>query len=228
MLACLLSGSGTFSCFSAGVRGNIAYTRVCNSSIFCVCLSWLFGGWGRCSVCSYIGECTKGKAGENHEACKRWMCALITVMAIVAFHLLSLKYLIVPSSWWCKFLPRLITHTESYWACSKAVRHLCMHACTDIWKYDMHRHTHTHMHAKTPAQLHGRWQWPGTLQQWQGQEGSGHHCALRRDELSSASCNSTISYNQANLHLPAFGSSQNSLRSKKFSLTSCVCETSAD
>lgn len=146
MLACLLSSPGTFSCFSAGVWGNIAYTRVCNSSIFCVCLSWLFRGCGRCSVCSYIGESTTGKAGENHEACKRWMCALITVMAIVAFHLLSLKHLIMPSSWWCKFLPRLITHLTShhYWVCSKAVRHLCMHART--WKYDMQQHTHTSTH----------------------------------------------------------------------------------
>lgn len=225
MLACLLSSPGTFSCFSAGVWGNIAYTRVCNSSIFCVCLSWLFRGCGRCSVCSYIGESTKGKAGENHEACKRWMCALITVMAIVAFHLLSLKHLIMPSSWWCKFLPRLITHLAShhYWLCSKAVRHLCMHART--WKYGM-QHEHTHAYTNTCTQLQGRWQWPGTLQQWQGQEGSEHCCALRRDELISARCYFTVCYNQVNLHWPSLGGSQNSLRSKKFSRTAFVCTTS--
>lgn len=75
---------------------------------------------------------------ENHEACKRWMCALITVMAIVAFHLLSLKHLVTPSSWWGRFLPRLITHMASrrYRACSEA-------------SSDTHVHTYACMYART-------------------------------------------------------------------------------
>lgn len=203
------------------------YACVCkrNSSILRVCLLWLFWGWGRCSVCSYIGERARAKEGENHEACKRWMCALITVMAIVAFHLLSLKHLVTPSSWWCKFLPRLITHMTSrrYWAHSKALSdtdartYACMHAHTST--YGMHQRT------QTPAQLHGRWQWPGTLQQRQGQEGSGRCCALRRDELSSANCYPTIGYIQANLHWPP----PTFIKIKKeFCWVVHGCETSAD
>lgn len=94
----------------------------------------------------YRWENAKGRVGENHEACKRWMRALITVMAIVAFHLPSLKHLITLSSWWCKFLPRLITHTSCcYWVCSKAVRRLStlMHSCMQVWHAPAHKNTCT-------------------------------------------------------------------------------------
>lgn len=141
MLVCLLSSPGTFSCFSVGVRGNRVYACVSqrSSSMLCACLLWLFWDAGRCSVYSYIEERWEGgRERENHEACKRWMCALITVMAIVAFHLLSLKHLVTPSSWWGRFLPRLITHMASrrYRACSEA-------------SSDTHVHTYACMYART-------------------------------------------------------------------------------
>lgn len=47
-------------------------------------------------------------------------------------------------------------------------------------------HTWTNDGSQTPAQLHGRWQWLGTLQWGQGQGGSGH-VLCSQDGMSSAS-----------------------------------------
>lgn len=83
------------------------------------------------------------------------MCALITVMAMAAFHLLSLKHLVTPFSWRCKFLPRLITHMacRCYWACSRALSdtHVHVYTCTyahmHVWHAPLHANAHAnHLH----------------------------------------------------------------------------------
>lgn len=153
-----------------------------------------------------------GKEGENRRACKRWKCALITEMAIVG--------ILPPESRAPCPAPFLvmqnvyqgtITHAMSRhdWACSKALvthfawrlMHACMHIPRRMTRTKAHAQTHTH--ARTPARPGDRWQWPDTLRQWQGQDGSGHYCALRIDQLDLASSYSAKSW-------------QNSLWSQKF------------
>lgn len=67
MLVCLLSGPGTFSCFSVGVRGNIVYACVCkrSSTILCVLVEIVLGWREMQCVCSYIGERAGGEGGRE-------------------------------------------------------------------------------------------------------------------------------------------------------------------
>lgn len=55
---------------------------------------WLVWDGGRCGMFLY----KRNNSGKDLEACKRWMRALITVMA-AAFHLVSLECLVTPSFW---------------------------------------------------------------------------------------------------------------------------------
>lgn len=135
-----------------------------------------------------MGETVGEEEGENHEACKRWMCSLITGMTMVAFHLLSLKHLVTPFSWWCKYLLRLITHmTSRHMSILQSfVTHVHTYACiyAHTWTYDMH-----HCTLACTTTCTGPWQIATTKHPavMTGSGGSGQCCALRREELSSAS-----------------------------------------
>lgn len=48
--------------------------------------------------CFHIENVVSRREQENSEDCKRRMCSLITIMAVVAFHLPSLKQLVTPPS----------------------------------------------------------------------------------------------------------------------------------
>lgn len=81
--------------------------------------------------------------GEDHKASKRWMRALVAVM-VAAFHLLRLER-------FSGLVMQISSHEEA----------------TELFVIFLH------VCIYTPAQIRGRWQWPGAVQQWQGQVGSG-------------------------------------------------------
>lgn len=147
--------------------------RICVQTqlLHTVFLLWLVWDGGRRGMSLY----KRNNGWKDPEACKRWICALITVIAAAAFHLLSYENLVTPSflTTDSDFLLRAITRTmKGSWMAQHCV--IFLHACS-----------------YAPAQIGGRWQWLGAVQQWQGQEGSGHGRVLGKDQLSSAYCYST-------------------------------------
>lgn len=80
--------------YCLGQKENSGCVRVQTQLLHTVFVLWLVWDGGRWGMFFY----KRNNGGDDLEACKRWMRALITVMA-VAFHLLSLKCLVTPSFW---------------------------------------------------------------------------------------------------------------------------------
>lgn len=93
---------------------------------------WLVWDGGRCGMFLY----KRNNGGEDLDACKKWMHALITVMA-AAFHLVSLECLVTPS-----FFAAM--SNNSHEEASEHSLMLChipaclyLHTCTDPWQVAM-------------------------------------------------------------------------------------------